>query len=255
MEIKGDFVKNYRALVEWRFYKTPSYAHLWQHLIRKANWKPRHNINGQKVERGEVDFSLRQLQDETGIKLTTLRGIMKNLKKNGEIDIVHVGTNRRNLSIISIVNYEIYQSQSESGEQYPNTSQTVGEHQAHNFKKEKKGKKEKNNTLVVSKNDDGLISDVIDYLNQVTGKKFKSTGVTTKDKINARAKENYSLQDFKKVIDIKFSEWRGTPQDTYLRPETLFGNKFEGYLQQAEGKKENGFEELLKSAVKKMGVK
>ena len=38
------------------------------------------------------------------------------------------------------------------------------------------------------------------------------------------------MEDFKAVIDYKVSEWKGTKMEDYLRPETLFGTKFESYL-------------------------
>ena len=47
----------------------------------------------------------------------------------------------------------------------------------------------------------------------------------------ARLKENYTLQQFKTVIDIKSLKWLNDPKMVdYLRPETLFGSKFESYL-------------------------
>ncbi len=54
----------------------------------------------------------------------------------------------------------------------------------------------------------------------------------TKDFIKARWNQDFRLEDFKKVIDIKTAEWLNTDSDKYLRPETLFGSKFEGYLNQ-----------------------
>jgi hypothetical protein len=44
-----------------------------------------------------------------------------------------------------------------------------------------------------------------------------------------------TVEDFKRVIDIKAAEWLGTENDQYLRPQTLFGTKFEGYLNQKPG--------------------
>ena len=46
--------------------------------------------------------------------------------------------------------------------------------------------------------------------------------------------EGFTLADFEKVIDIKTDEWKGTDNDKYIRPETLFGTKFESYLNQKE---------------------
>ncbi|MGV3031329.1 conserved phage C-terminal domain-containing protein [Staphylococcus chromogenes] len=77
-------------------------------------------------------------------------------------------------------------------------------------------------------------SDVIDYLNERTGKQYKSTTKKNQTVIRARSDEGFNLDDFKKVIDNKVAEWKGTDMEKYLRPETLFGTKFEGYLNQQQ---------------------
>lgn len=81
-----------------------------------------------------------------------------------------------------------------------------------------------------------IYSSVIDYLNEKTertGKeKYSSTSPKTQTLIKARLREKYELEDFKIVIDKKCKEWLGTDMEKYLRPETLFGNKFESYLKQ-----------------------
>ncbi|MCE5093496.1 conserved phage C-terminal domain-containing protein [Staphylococcus chromogenes] len=77
-------------------------------------------------------------------------------------------------------------------------------------------------------------SDVIDYLNERTGKQYKSTTKKNQTVIRARIDEGFNLDDFKKVIDNKVTEWKGTDMEKYLRPETLFGTKFEGYLNQQQ---------------------
>lgn len=146
--MNDSWVKNYRKIEEWRFYKKPSYSHLWQHLIRKARFKDCYNVNGQLVKRGEADFSLRQLASETGISLGTVRNILKTLEMNTEICTVNEGKNSRDLSIISITNYEKYQSYSDESkqqsEQLINSNGTVSEQYVNNSKKEKNAKNEKN---------------------------------------------------------------------------------------------------------------
>ncbi|MBN4933702.1 phage protein [Staphylococcus sp. EG-SA-6] len=74
--------------------------------------------------------------------------------------------------------------------------------------------------------------DVINYLNQQTGKHYKSTTKKNQTVIRARTDEGFTLDDFKQVINNKVTEWKGTDMEKYLRPETLFGTKFEGYLNQ-----------------------
>ena len=89
-----------------------------------------------------------------------------------------------------------------------------------------------------------IYSSVIDYLNEKTertGKeKYSSTSTKTQKLIRARLREKYELEDFKTVIDKKCKEWLGTDMEKYLRPETLFGNKFESYLKQKTGGNNNG---------------
>lgn len=70
---------------------------------------------------------------------------------------------------------------------------------------------------------------VIAYLNEKTGSKYRLTS-SHQSQINARLKEGYSEQDFFTVIDNKVREWKGTEREKYLRPETLFGTKFDSYL-------------------------
>lgn len=77
-------------------------------------------------------------------------------------------------------------------------------------------------------------SGVINYLNKQTGKQYKSTTKKNQTVIRARTDEGFTLDDFKRVIDNKVSEWKGTDMEKYLRPETLFGTKFEGYLNQQQ---------------------
>lgn len=88
----------------------------------------------------------------------------------------------------------------------------------------------------------------IAYLNQVANKRYKFVD-KTKRLLLARFKEGYTLEDFKQVIDIKTAEWKESPEfSKYLRPETLFGSKFDGYLNQKpktiKGKSEDNFPDL-----------
>jgi predicted phage replisome organizer/uncharacterized phage protein (TIGR02220 family) len=71
---------------------------------------------------------------------------------------------------------------------------------------------------------------VISHLNEKAETNYRATSKATKSHINARLSEGYTLDDFISVIDKKCAEWKGTNMEKYLRPETLFGSKFEGYL-------------------------
>jgi uncharacterized phage protein (TIGR02220 family) len=82
------------------------------------------------------------------------------------------------------------------------------------------------------------IVEILDYLNLKTHSHYKPTTKKTKTVINARINEGFTLGDFKKVIDLKTAEWLNDPHwSKFLRPETLFGTKFESYLNQKGFKK------------------
>lgn len=73
--------------------------------------------------------------------------------------------------------------------------------------------------------------EIVQYLNQKTNKNFKHTSKVTQRHIRARLAEGFTVSDFKQVIDKKCSDWlRDQKMKEYLRPETLFGTKFESYL-------------------------
>lgn len=81
-----------------------------------------------------------------------------------------------------------------------------------------------------------VIKDIVEYLNKKADKSFKYSSNKTKDLIKARWNEGYSVDDFKKVIDIKCAEWlNDSKMNKFIRPETLFSPKFEGYLNQKGG--------------------
>lgn len=79
-------------------------------------------------------------------------------------------------------------------------------------------------------------NEIIEYLNAKCGTKFRADTETTRKLIRARFKEGYTLDDFKKVIDGRAEAWKGDAKmSEYLRPSTLFGTKFESYLNAKPG--------------------
>jgi len=81
---------------------------------------------------------------------------------------------------------------------------------------------------------ENIYRNIIDRLNSKAETSFKYTSQKTKDLIKARLNDNFKESDFYTVIDKKCIEWLNTDMAKYLRPETLFSNKFEGYLNQKD---------------------
>jgi len=82
--------------------------------------------------------------------------------------------------------------------------------------------------------------EIIEYLNLQTGKKFKGNTKATVKLIQARLSEEFTEEDFKTVIDNMKSRWTGTKFQQYLVPTTLFGSKFESYLNQGKEVDQDG---------------
>ena len=81
---------------------------------------------------------------------------------------------------------------------------------------------------------------IISFLNKKAGTSYKSTSKATQRLISARLNDGFTAQDFFAVIEKKCRHWLKDPKMApYLRPQTLFGTKFEGYLNSPEGG-ENG---------------
>lgn len=73
--------------------------------------------------------------------------------------------------------------------------------------------------------------EAIGYLNQRAGTHYKATTASTRKLVKARLKEGFTIDEFKTVIDRKCADWlNNRDMAQYLRPETLFGPKFESYL-------------------------
>ena len=73
--------------------------------------------------------------------------------------------------------------------------------------------------------------EIIEHLNLKVGTNYKHSSKSTQKHIHARWEEGHRLEDFIKVIDNKVVDWLDDAKySKYLRPETLFGTKFESYL-------------------------
>ncbi|WP_163136895.1 conserved phage C-terminal domain-containing protein [Bacillus subtilis] len=109
--------------------------------------------------------------------------------------------------------------------------------------KEEEKEEEKENILsskldsTSSKNDVIPYKLIIELLNKVSGKNYRSATQKTRSLIKARWNEGFRFNDFKHVILVKTQEWLNDPEmNKFIRPETLFGTKFENYLNQKGGR-------------------
>lgn len=80
------------------------------------------------------------------------------------------------------------------------------------------------------------VKEIVHHLNQKAGTHYRVSSKKTRALIHARFRDGFVLADFLRVIDTKSAKWGPDPKMcAYLRPETLFGSKFEAYLNEPPG--------------------
>lgn len=211
------YIKLHRKMMGWEWYKNSNTKSLFLHILLTATHKP--------VKYGDIDLqpgqlvtSIRQLAADTGLSVQNVRTALKNLQLTHEVtqQVTHSLTQQQTL--ITVENWRFYQCE------FSKLTQELT-HEVTQEVTHPKNKKKENN------NNNNIYIAVIDHLNKATGQNYRSTTKATRQKIDARLNECYKLDDFIAVIDKKTAQWKDDPvMSKYLRPETLFGSKFEGYL-------------------------
>lgn len=107
-------------------------------------------------------------------------------------------------------------------------------HEKKKEKEERKKTKEKKGDTYIKEKDGFPYDEIIEYLNNKVGSNYKTDSKEIIKLINQRLEEGFTKEDFFIVIDKKHKEWDGTEYSKYLRPKTLFGDKFESYVNQPE---------------------
>lgn len=219
------WIKLHRSILNHWIYKEKrkfSKFEAWVDLILLVNHKDNTFVLGNEItecKRGMHITSKRELGLRWHWSITKVTNFLDLLEKDKMI--TYFSDTKK--TVITIENYDLYQNES-------NKERT----------QEKKKKNIKKNQKETNKNDKNLENEkdiyisIVEYLNQKTGKNFSYKTKSTIEKIDARIKENYSLEDFKKVIENKANHWlEDKTMNRYLRPSTLFGNNFESYLNEA----------------------
>lgn len=233
MSKEQGFIKIYRDITKHWIWQDPQRFQWWIDIILMANFKEARMLQGTKlvsIKRGTFHTSEVKLSERWGVARRTVSNFLKLLQSDNMIRC----EKSKNGTTIEVLNYKEYQdifSQkcttdvATDDTTSDTTNVAVDDTQYKKEKNDKKDKNEKNNKYIV---------EILDYMNAVCGTKYKASTPKTKTLIGARLNEKFTVEDFKKVIATKYQEWgKDEKMKKYLRPETLFGTKFEGYLNQA----------------------
>ena len=170
----------------------------------------------------------------------TIIKIKKELKDAGLITEVRQGMNLPNRIYLDALNGSVESTFQEVQKVHiGSVENTLSEVQkVHTIKTENTKTENNNNKLSICK-------EVISYLNLKAKKNFKVDTASHQKFIKARLKEGYTLEDFKKVVDVMVAKWKGTEYEQYLQPQTLFGNKMDNYLNQPIPRKVHSFQSAV----------
>ena len=232
------WIKLYRCLLDKPIWEcsTPEQKAILTTILLLANHDEKQWIwQGKKYKcnPGQFVTSLEKLAKKSGTSIRNVRTALKNFEHI--YDFLTYETTNKN-TLVTIINWGYYQSSdtqtdTQSDKQVTSTRQ-ASDKQVTTNKNDKELKNDKNDKEVI------YIAEIIDYLNQKARTNYRTSSDKTKSLIRTRLSDGFSVIDFKTVIDKKCTDWLSDPKmSKYLRPETLFGTKFEGYLNERQGKK------------------
>lgn len=219
------FIFLHRQLLDSEIFCSEKGLKIWIWLLLKARHKKGFvslsvGAGQQTIElgRGQLLFGRFTAEEALGINGST---IYKWIKKFEALKMIELKSNSHSTTI-TIMNFNKFNDFSTlkvTGKRQQSSNRVAAEEQHGN----------------TNNNDNNDY--IIDYLNKKVGSNYKTTSKKTQSLINARLNEGFTIEDFKKVIDNKYSDWASDEKmSVYLRPETLFSPKFESYLNQKKAK-------------------
>jgi len=144
MGTENGYIKSYRSTIEKPWYSKSAYFHLWHHLLYSATYKEMEvffNNTTLKLKPGQLITGRKALSRDTGINESKIERILTYFEKT-EQQIEQQKTNKNRL--ITVLNWEKYQSTEQQTEQQVNNNRTTGEQQMNTNKNIKKDNNEKN---------------------------------------------------------------------------------------------------------------
>lgn len=244
--MSGGWIKLHRNILENDIFNDLQLYRLWTLCLLKAAHKQKEVLVGRQtvvLQAGQFitgrdaihELYNKGLKPKDKVKgKSTVYRWLEALEVNGCLNIKKT----TKYSVVTVSNWHEYQQNEQQNEQQMNNKRTTNEH--------KQEVKEIKNIYSADKSTPAAAPSeaqkatkaeqipykkIIDYLNEKAQKKYKHTSGANQKLIKARWNEGYRLDDFKHVIDTKTAQWlMNDAMNQYLRPATLFSNKFDSYL-------------------------
>ena len=182
------YISLHRKLLDWEWYNDNNTKILFIHCLLKANWEDK-NWQGILIKRGSFITSIETLSNELNLTFQNIRTSLSKLEKTNEI--LKISTNKNTL--LTLVKYDDYQNievKATNEQQTTNKQLTT------------------TNNIINKKDNIEPInwSVLLDFFNEVTGKKCKVVPDKAKKQFNARLKENFTKDDIANAIQNAFND-------------------------------------------------
>lgn len=201
--MKDDYLKLFRKMLEWEWYKDTNTKMVFIHMLLKANWTAG-RFMGVEIPVGSFASSLSNLAAETNLSQQNVRTAIKHLKSTGEITYISHGK----FTVFTINNYGKYQATNKQ-----DNTQLTGFQQGANTEvttieeRKKERKEEYNNTSYeVSPESDKechVFATIRELYNSVCGSypRLVKMSEGRKKAIKARLNTGYTVDDFGKLFE------------------------------------------------------
>lgn len=249
--IPGGYILLSRKIIESEIWdKPPLYLKVWLYILSRAQHKKYKGL-----KRGQLWLTIPEIQEacswNVGFRKVTptkdqIFNILEWMRKPANTDesrFCYESNDESNTKatmittmratrglLVTVDNYSVYQDPKsyESNDEYDNEkAMKTTREQREGDTTNKNDKNDKND------NNKHIVEQIVAYLNTKINTNYKPSSNKTKELINARLNEGFELDDFKRVIDNKVEDWLNSEDMCkFLRPQTLFSNKFESYLNQ-----------------------
>ena len=224
--------------------KDPDHLAVWIYLLLEATHVGFPTMfGGEKImlSPGQLVTGRKKIAEKTGVNEYKTMRVLKLFESEQQI----AQLKKRYGTLITILSWDEYQDVAQQDAQQLHNDCTTTAQQLHTKQECKNVKNAKNVKKEIYSQS---IEEIVAYFNEVTGKHYKASTPRTRTLIKARLNEHFTVDDFKTVIYKKAKEWKGDPKmEQFIRPETLFGTKFEGYLNQSTAPENEveGFYEMM----------
>lgn len=245
--MNGGWIKLHRNIMGSDIFNDLQLYRLWTLCLMKATHKEKEVLIGRQtvhLQPGQFITGREAVHElyNNGLKpkdkvkgKSTVYRWLEALEMNGCLNIKKT----TKYSMVTVTNWQEYQQSEHQFEQQMNNKRTTNEHkqEVKNIKNNDSAAEAtpvaaSNSTFEEAIKDEQIpYKQIIEYLNGKSNKSYKHLAAANKKLIKARWNEGYRLDDFKHVIDTKAQQWLTNDEmSQYLRPATLFSNKFDSYL-------------------------